>query len=402
LAQERSYTIEHDDLDPEIVTINMGPSHPSTHGVLRLVLKLDGEKVVSCTPHLGYLHRGMEKIAENKTYNQFVPYTDRLDYLAPLSNNVSYILAVEKGMGLVLPPRGQAIRVIVCEMARISAHLLWLGTHALDLGAATVFFHTFRDREPLYYLMEWLTGGRLTTSYTRVGGLSGDIPDGWTAELRRFIDYFPPMIDEFEKLLTRNRIWTQRTQNVGVIPKQMAIDYGVTGPCLRAAGVDYDVRKAMPYCGYERYDFEIPIGSVGDVYDRYLVRIEEMRQSVKILDQALKTLPGGPINVEDGKVFLPGKKKVLTSMEELIHQFMLVTESLTPEPGEVYHAIEAPKGELGFYVVSTGGRSPYRLRIRSPSFCNLQVIPKIVEGAYLADVVAVIASLDPVMGEVDR
>ena len=402
MAQERSYTIEHDDLDPEIVTINMGPSHPSTHGVLRLVLKLDGEKVVSCTPHLGYLHRGMEKIAENKTYNQFVPYTDRLDYLAPLSNNVAYILAVEKAMGLAIPPRGQAIRVIVCEMARISAHLLWLGTHALDLGAATVFFHTFRDREPLYYLMEWLTGGRLTTSYTRVGGLSGDIPDGWIAELHRFIDYFPPMIDEFEKLLTRNRIWTQRTQNVGVIPKQMAIDYGVTGPSLRAAGLDYDVRKAMPYCGYERYDFDIPIGSVGDVYDRYLVRIEEMRQSVKILDQAVKNLPDGPINVDDGKVFLPGKKKVLTSMEELIHQFMLVTESLTPEPGEVYHAIEAPKGELGFYIVSTGGRSPYRLRIRSPSFCNLQVIPKIVEGAFLADVVAVIASLDPVMGEVDR
>ena len=400
--QAPSYTIEHDDLDPEIVTINMGPSHPSTHGVLRLVLKLDGEKVLKCTPHLGYLHRGMEKIAENKTYNQFVPYTDRLDYLAPLSNNVAYILAVEKGMGLTLPPRGQAIRVIVCEMARISAHLLWLGTHALDLGAGTVFFHTFRDREPLYYLMEWLTGGRLTTSYTRVGGLSGDIPEGWTAELRRFLDYFPPMIDEFEKLLTRNRIWMQRTQNIGIITRQMAVDYGVTGPPLRAAGIDFDVRKAMPYCGYEQYDFDVPIGSVGDVYDRYLVRIEEMRQSVKILDQAVKNLPDGPINVEDGKVFLPGKKKVLTSMEELIHQFMLVTEALTPAPGEVYHAIEAPKGELGFYVVSTGGRSPYRLRIRSPSFCNLQVITKIVEGSFLADTVAIIASLDPVMGEVDR
>src|SRR5439155_1107660 len=328
-----TYTIDRDELDPEIVTINMGPSHPSTHGVLRLVLKLDGERVLSCTPHLGYLHRGMEKIAENKTYNQFVPYTDRLDYLAPLSNNVAYILAVEKGMGLVLPPRGQAIRVMCCEMARISAHLLWLGTHALDLGAATVFFHTFRDREPLYYLMEWLTGARLTTSYTRVGGLSGDIPEGWTDELRRFIDYFPPMIDEFEKLLTRNRIWVQRTKDVGVITRQLAIEYGVTGPPLRATGVEFDVRKSFPYCGYEKYDFEIPIGSVGDVYDRYLVRIEEMRQSVRILDQAIRNLPDGPINVEDGKVFLPGKKKVLTSMEELIHQFMLVTESLTPPPG---------------------------------------------------------------------
>ena len=402
MAQARSYTLERDELDPEIVTINMGPSHPSTHGVLRLVLRLDGERVVSCTPHLGYLHRGMEKIAENKTYNQFVPYTDRLDYVAPLSNNVGYILAVEKAMGLALPPRGQAIRVLCCEMARISAHLLWLGTHALDLGAATVFFHTFRDREPLYYLMEWLTGARLTTSYTRVGGLSHDIPEGWSAELRRFIDYFPSMIDEFEELLTRNRIWLQRTQGIGVITKSMAIEYGVTGPALRAAGVDFDVRKAFPYCGYEQYDFEIPIGSMGDVYDRYLVRIEEMRQSVRILDQALRSLPDGPTDVDDGKVFLPRKKKVLTSMEELIHQFMLVTESLRPEPGEVYHAIEAPKGELGFYVLSTGGKSPYRMRIRSPSFCNLQVISKIVKGNLLADCVAVIASLDPVMGEVDR
>src|SRR5262245_48325747 len=297
--QRQGYTLEPDDLDPEIVTINMGPSHPSTHGVLRLVLRLDGERVVTCTPHLGYLHRGMEKIAENKTYTQFVPYTDRLDYLAPLSNNVAYILAVEKAMGLTLPPRGQAIRVLCCEMARISAHLLWLGTHALDLGAATVFFHTFRDREPLYYLMEWLTGARLTTSYTRVGGLSHDIPDGWTAELRRFIDYFPPMIDEFEELLTRNRIWLQRTQGIGVITKAMAIDYGVTGPALRAAGVEFDVRKAFPYCGYEQYNFEIPIGSTGDVYDRYLVRIEEMRQSVRILDQALRNLPDGPTDVDD-------------------------------------------------------------------------------------------------------
>ena len=399
---EASYTIERDDLDPEILTINMGPSHPSTHGVLRLVLRLDGERVVSCTPHLGFLHRGMEKIAENKTYNQFVPYTDRLDYLAPLSNNVGYALAVEKAMGLTLPPRGQAIRVMVCEMARISAHLLWLGTHALDLGAATVFFHTFRDREPLYYLMEWLTGGRLTTSYTRVGGLSHDLPEGWTAELRKFVDYFPAMIDEFEGLLTHNRIWLQRTQNVGVLNKQTAIEYGVTGPSLRAAGMDFDLRKAFPYLGYETYDFEVPIGSIGDVYDRYLVRIEEMRQSVRILDQALRRLPGGPYNVEDGKVFLPGKKRVLTSMEELIHQFMLVTEALAPPSGEVYAAIEAPKGELGFYIVSTGGKSPYRMRIRSPSFNNLQVISKIVVGSLIADVVAVIASLDPVMGEVDR
>jgi len=402
VSQARSYTLERDDLDPEVVTINMGPSHPSTHGVLRLVLRLDGERVTKCTPDIGYLHRGMEKIAENKTYNQFVPYTDRLDYLAPLSNNVGYILAVEKAMGLTLPPRGQAIRVICCEMTRISAHLLWLGTHALDLGAGTVFFHTFRDREPLYYLMEWLTGARLTTSYTRVGGQSHDIPEGWTAELKRFVDYFPPMVDEYEELLTRNRIWMDRTQNVGVITKSMAIEYGVTGPPARAAGLDFDIRKAFPYCGYEQYDFEIPIGSVGDVYDRYLVRLEEMRQSVRILDQALKTLPGGPINVDDGKVFLPGKKKVLTSMEELIHQFMLVTEGFLCPPGEVFHSTEVPKGELGFYVISTGGKSPYRLRIRSPSFNNLATLPLLCEGGLVADVIANIGSLDPVLGEVDR
>ena len=400
--QAPPWTIERNDLDPEVVTINMGPSHPSTHGVLRLILRLDGEKVLSCTPDLGYLHRGMEKIAENKTYNQFVPYTDRLDYLAPLSNNVGYILAVEKAMGITVPPRGQVIRVIACEMARISAHLRWLGTHALDLGAGTVFFYTFRDREPLYDLMERLTGARLTTSYTRVGGVSGDMPEGWAADLRRFLDYFPPMVDEYEALLTRNRIWMGRTQQVGVIPKQMAIDYGVTGPPARAAGLDFDIRKAFPYSGYEQYSFEIPVGSVGDVYDRYLVRIEEMRQSVKILDQALRTIPAGPVCDESGKVFLPKKKKVLTSMEELIHQFMLVTESIKPEPGEVYHSIEAPKGELGFYIVSTGGRSPYRMRIRSASFVNLQVISKIVVGGLLADTVATIASLDPVMGEVDR
>jgi NADH-quinone oxidoreductase subunit D len=397
-----AYTVERDDLNPEILTINMGPSHPSTHGVLRLVLKLDGERVVSCVPDLGYLHRGMEKIAENKTYHQFIPYTDRLDYLAPLSTNVAYVLAVEKLMGLTIPPRGQVIRVICCEIARISSHLLWLGTHALDLGAATVFFHTFREREVLYTLIEQLTGARLTTSYTRVGGLACDLPDGWTDGVRRFVNSFPKKVDEFEKLLTRNRIWMDRTQNVGVISKEDAIAYGVSGPNLRAAGVEFDLRKAFPYSSYEQFDFEIPTGTVGDIYDRYLVRMEEMRQATRILDQALRKLPGGPINNESRKVLLPDKTRVLTAMEDLIHQFMLVTEALTPPPGEVYHAVEAPKGEVGFYICSTGGKSPYRLRIRSASFCNLHVLSKIVTGGLVADVVATIASLDPVMGEVDR
>src|SRR5262245_56367499 len=381
----------------------MGPSHPSTHGVLRLVLELDGERVVRCVPHLGYLHRGMEKIAENKTYHQFIPYTDRMDYLAPLSTNVGYVLAVEKLMELQVPPRCQAIRVICCEMARISAHLLWLGTHALDLGAASVFFHTCREREVLYTLIEQLTGTRLTTSYPRIGGLANDLPDGWIGSLRSWTARFPKDVDEFERLLTRNRIWLERTQNVGIIRKDDGIAWGISGPNLRAAGVEHDLRRAQPYSGYEQYTFEIPTGTVGDIYDRYLVRIEEMRQSIKILDQALQKLPDGPINAEArGKVLLPEKTKVLTSMEELIHQFMLVTESLAPPPGECYQAIEAPKGELGFYIVSTGGKSPYRMRVRAPSFVNLSILPKIVVGEMVADVVATIASLDPVMGEADR
>ncbi len=400
---QAAYSIERDDLNPEILTVNMGPSHPSTHGVLRLVLELDGERVVRCVPHLGYLHRGMEKIAENKTYHQFIPYTDRMDYLAPLSTNVGYVLAVEKLMEITVPPRCQAIRVICCEMARISAHLLWLGTHALDLGAATVFFHTFRERETLYTLIEQLTGTRLTTSYPRIGGLANDLPEGWIGSLRSWTANFPKDVDEYERLLTRNRIWLERTQNVGVIRKDDGIAWGISGPNLRAAGVEHDLRKAMPYSGYEQYAFEIPTGSVGDIYDRYLVRLEEMRQSIRILNQALQKLPDGPINADArGKVLLPEKTKVLTSMEELIHQFMLVTESLAPAPGECYHAIEAPKGELGFYIVSTGGKSPYRMRVRAPSFVNLSILPKIVVGEMVADVVATIASLDPVMGEADR
>jgi NADH-quinone oxidoreductase subunit D len=391
-----------DALHGDTMVVNMGPSHPSTHGVLRLVLTLDGETVKAVQPHVGYLHRGMEKIAEGMTYNQFVPYTDRLDYLAPLSNNVAYILAVEKLLGITVPPRAQVIRVICCEMARISAHLLWLGTGALDLGAATVFFHTFRERETLYNFIEMITGTRLTTSYPRVGGLARDIPKELIPQLKEFLKTFPGVIQEYEDLLTRNNIWLKRTENVGTISAKDAIAWGLTGPNLRASGVEYDIRKAFPYSGYEQYSFEVPVGTTGDCYDRYLVRIEEMRQSVKILEQVVGTLPSGPVNADDPKVVLPSKKKVLTSMEELIHQFIIVTEGFPAPLGEVYHAIEAPKGELGFYLKSEGDKSPYRLKIRSPSFVSLQAIPQLAEGMMVSDLIAIVASLDPVMGEVDR
>jgi NADH-quinone oxidoreductase subunit D len=391
-----------DALHGERMVVNMGPSHPSTHGVLRLVLTLDGEVVRGVQPHLGYLHRGMEKIAEGMTYNQFIPYTDRLDYLAPLSNNVGYVLAVEKLMGIVVPPRAQVIRVLCCEIARISAHLLWLGTGALDLGAATVFFHTFRERETLYNIIEALTGTRLTTSYPRVGGLSRDLPEGWTKQVADFAGAFPKTLDEIDALLTRNAIWMKRTQGVGRIGAADAVGLGLTGPNLRGSGIAYDVRRTEPYSGYEAYDFDVPVGSEGDAYDRYLVRLEEMRQSTRILDQALRRLPDGPINIDDPKVVLPPKDRVLKNMEELIQQFMIVTEGFKAPAGEVYHAIEAPKGELGFYIRSEGDKSPYRLKIRSPSFVNLQAIEKMAVGGLLSDLIAIIASLDPVMGEVDR
>ncbi len=395
-------TFQRSPEDPDIVTVNMGPSHPATHGVLRLVLKLDGERVRECVPHLGYLHRGMEKIAENRTYLQFIPYTDRMDYLSPLAANVGIVLAIEQLLDLEVPERCSAIRVICCELARLGSHLLWLGTHALDLGAATVFFHTFKDREWHYDLVEDLTGARLTTSFTRVGGMMHDVDKKWLGRLREFIDAMPGRVDEFESLLTTNGIWLKRTQGVGAITREDAIAFGMTGPSLRAAGEPYDVRKQRPYCGYENYEFEVPTGSEGDIYDRYLVRLEEMRQSVRILRQVLDNLPDGPVNVDDPKIFLPAKKRVLTRMEELIHQFMIVTEGFECPAGEVYHSTEVPKGELGFYIVSTGERSPYRLRIRSPSFNNLATLPHLVEGGLVADVVANIASLDPVMGEVDR
>src|SRR5688572_25791414 len=392
------------DIHGEKMVLNMGPSHPSTHGVLRIVLELDGEIIVKAVPDVGYLHRGDEKIAENMTYTQFIPYTDRLDYLAPLANNVAYALAVEKLFGIdkALPPRCQYIRVICCELARISAHLLGLGAFAMDVGALTVFMHTFTEREKIYNLIEALTGARLTTTYTRIGGLSRDLPPGWTDQCRRFLKEVPVNFDETEKLLTRNRIFIDRTQGIGVLPKDVAIDYGVTGPNLRGSGVDYDLRKAHPYLVYDQLQFDVPVGSVGDCYDRYLVRMEEMRQSVRILKQCLDKLPDGPVNIPDGKTVLPPKHKPLSIMEELIHQFILVTQGVNAPPGEIYFGAENPKGELGFYIHSKGGGTPNRLKIRAPSFVNLSVLPVLLPGHMMSDVVSILGSIDFVMGECDR
>ena len=386
----------------EKMTLNMGPSHPATHGVLRLVLELDGEIITKATPDMGYLHRGDEKIAENMQYNQFIPYTDRLDYLAPLANNVAYALAVEKLMGWELPPRGKALRVVCCEIARISAHLLGLGAFAMDTGAMTVFLYTFTEREKLYNLIEQLTGARFTTSYTRVGGQVRDLPDIFAAQLRAFLKEFIPNLQEIDNLLTRNRIFVDRTRDVGIISKEQAIAFGLSGPNLRGSGVDHDLRKKHPYLDYEKYDFEVAIGATGDCYDRYLVRLEEMRQSVRILEQALDTMPDGPINVVDGKNILPPKQSVLMKMEELIHHFIVVTEGIDAPPGEVYFAAENPKGELGFYINSRGGGVPHRLKIRAPSFVNLSILPTILPGHMMSDVVAILGSLDFVMGECDR
>ncbi len=392
------------EMQGEKMVLNMGPSHPATHGVLRIVLELDGEIITRASPDVGYLHRGDEKIAENMTYTQFIPYTDRLDYLAPLANNVAYALAVEKLLGIDrdLPPRCQYIRVICCELARLSSHLLGIGCFAMDVGAMTVFLHTFTEREKIYSLCELLTGARFTTSYTRIGGLARDLPPGWTEACRQFLREVAVNIDETEKLLTRNRIFIDRTRDVGTISKDTAIAYAMTGPNLRGSGVDYDLRKRHPYLAYGELDFEVVLGSAGDCYDRYLVRMEEMRQSVRLVTQCLDRLPDGPVNVADGKVALPPKHQVMTRMEELIHQFMLVTQGVNAPPGEVYFGAENPKGELGFYINSRGGGTPYRLKIRSPSFVNLSILSRLLPGHLVSDVTAILGSFDFVMGECDR
>jgi NADH-quinone oxidoreductase subunit D len=402
---------ELQDMQGEKMVLNMGPSHPSTHGVLRIILELDGEVISKAVPDIGYLHRGDEKIAENMTWTQFIPYTDRLDYLAPLANNVAYALAVEKLLGIhdKLPPRCQYIRVICAELARISSHLLGVGCFAMDVGAMTVFLLTFTEREKVYNLCESLTGARFTTSYTRIGGVSRDTPPGWCESVRNFLNEVVVSIAEVETMLTRNRIWVDRTRDVGVISKETAIDYGLTGPNLRGSGVEYDLRKAHPYLCYKDLQFDVPVGSVGDCYDRYLVRMEEMRQSVRLVHQCLDKIPGGyenqakePVNVADGKIVLPPKNRVMTSMEELIHQFMLVTQGMNCPAGEVYFGHENPKGELGFYINSRGGGAPYRLKIRSPSFVNLSILPHLLPGHLMSDTVAILGSFDFVMGECDR
>jgi NADH-quinone oxidoreductase subunit D len=399
------------DMQGEKMVLNMGPSHPSTHGVLRIILELDGEIITKATPDIGYLHRGDEKIAENMTWTQFTPYTDRLDYLAPLANNVAYALAVEKLLGIddKLPPRCQYIRVICAELARLSSHLLGVGCYAMDCGAMTVFLLTFTEREKIHNLAEQLSGARFTTSYTRIGGVSRDTPPGWCAGVRKFLSEVVVNIDEVDKLLTRNRIWVDRTKDVGVISKEMAVDYGLSGPNLRGSGVNYDLRKAKPYLCYKDLQFDVPVGEVGDCYDRYLVRMEEMRQSVRLVHQCLDKIPGGfdnpskeLVNVADGKIVLPPKQKVMTSMEELIHQFMLVTQGINAPPGEIYFGHENPKGELGFYINSRGGGTPHRMKIRAPSFCNLSVLPALLPGHMMSDTTAILGSLDFVMGECDR
>jgi NADH-quinone oxidoreductase subunit D len=391
------------EFEPEKMSLSMGPSHPSTHGVLRIQFELDGEVVTKADPVVGYLHRGDEKIAENMTYNQFVPYTDRLDYLAPLANNMAYAIAVERLAQLEVPPRCQAIRVLTAEMARVSSHLMGLGAFGIDVGAWTVFMYCFEEREKLYKLFEELTGARFTTSYTRIGGLLRDVPAGWTEKVDAFCDQFLPILDEILGLLSRNKIFLDRTVNVGVIAKADAISYGLSGPNLRGSGVGTDLRKDRPYSGYEQYEFDVPVGSKGDCYDRYLCRGEEMKQSVRIIRQVLKNFPGGDWYAKDArKIFAPPKDKILTSMEELINNFMIVTEGPQMPAGEVYFEAENPKGVLGFYIVSKGGGVPWRLKIRSPSFCNLSILPKLCVGNMVSDVVSILGSLDFVMGECDR
>jgi len=388
----------------ETMTINMGPQHPSTHGVLRLVLELDGEVVVKATPHIGFLHRGIEKLSEHRTYHQVLPLTDRLDYLAPMHNNLGYVLAVEKLLGLTdaIPERAQVVRVLLAELTRLKSHLVWLACHALDIGAMTVFIYCFREREHIMGFYEKLSGARMTSNYFRVGGLSADLPDGIEQEIRQFANDMPAHIETYEGLLTGNKIWQKRIQGVGMISAEDAIDLGVTGPSLRGSGVDWDLRRDEPYSGYENYDFEVAVADGCDTWARYIVRLKEMRESCKIIHQALDKLKPGPILADAPKVCLPPKQDVVNTIEGLIHHFKIITEGFKPEPGEVYVGVENPKGEVGFYLVSDGSPRPYRMKIRPASFINLQALPKMVEGSLIADVVAVIGTLDIVLGEIDR
>ncbi|MEK6672599.1 MAG: NADH dehydrogenase (quinone) subunit D [Nitrospirota bacterium] len=392
------------ELKTKELTINMGPQHPATHGVLRLVLQLDGETVVKCTPYIGYLHRGIEKLAENRTYLSTIPLTDRLDYISSMSNNVGYAVAVEKLFGIEAPERAKYIRTIVAEMTRISSHILWLATHALDIGAMTVFLYSFREREWILDLFEMVCGARLTTSFARIGGVRNDITQEFIDSLYEFTLQFPKRIEEYETLIDQNRIWLKRTKDIGVISAEEAINWGLTGATLRGSGVNYDVRKFAPYDAYDKVEFDVPLGTKGDVYDRYRCRMEELRQSNRIIKQCLEQLPRGPILAPDAPKFtLPPKHKILNDMEAMIHQFVLITKGPMSAPkGEVYVATEVPKGELGYYFVSDGTGRPYRMRLRAPSFVHASVLPRLCEGALIADVIANIGTIDIVLGECDR
>ena len=390
------------ELEGEHMLINIGPQHPATHGVLRLVLELDGETVVRCIPHIGYLHCGFEKIGEYRQYNQIIPWTDREDYLNSPGNNVAFALGAERLFGIEITERCKVLRVIASELSRLISHCVWLGTFCIDIGAFTPFLWIFQQRERVYTMLESWIGARLTTSLTRVGGMGADIPDGWTDDLANFLRTFPAVLEECSIMLTKNAIWVGRTIGLGAMSADEAVNYGLSGPMLRASGVAYDVRKDFPYLDYETYDFDVPVGQAGDVYDRYLVRMEEMRQSIRILEQALKRLPDGPVNVADPRVILPPKSKAMSDMESMIHHFKQVMEGPRPPIGEAYVAVESPKGEKGYYMVSDGTSKPVRWRIRPPSFVNLSAISKMVEGHLLSDVIAINASIDIVMGEIDR
>jgi NADH-quinone oxidoreductase subunit D len=390
------------DLHGEHMLINIGPQHPATHGVLRLVLELDGETVVRCIPHVGYLHCGFEKIGEYRQYNQIIPWTDREDYLNSPGNNVAFALGAERLFGIEITERCKVLRVIAMELSRIISHLVWLGTTCIDIGAFTPFLWAFQERERVYLLLENWIGARLTTTLTRVGGMGADIPDGWLDGLRGFVQTFPKTMHEIDGMLTRNAIWVGRTIGLSAMSAEEAVNVGLSGPMLRAAGVAYDVRKDFPYLDYETYDFDVPVGSSGDVYDRYLVRMEELRQSVRILEQAIQRLPDGPVNIDDHRVILPPKSRATSDMESMIHHFKQVMEGPRPPIGEAYVAVESPKGEKGYYMVSDGTSKPVRWRIRPPSFVNLSAIPRMVEGHLLSDVIAINASIDIVMGEIDR
>jgi len=388
--------------DKDTMTLNMGPSHPSTHGVFRIIMEMDGEIVLSAKPEIGFLHTGIEKTSENKRYVHVIPMTDRLDYLAPPMNNLAFCLSTEKLLGCEIPDRAQYLRVIMCELARLGSHLVWLATHALDIGAMTVFLYCWREREMILDLNEEISGVRMMTSYIRIGGVMKDATPEWLQKVRKFVDYLPAKIDEYELLLTHNPIWLDRTQGVGVMTREEAINWSLSGPALRASGVDFDFRKKRPYSGYENFDFDVPVGKNGDVYDRYLTRVEEMRQSRRIVEQALNHLPDGPYKVEDNKISLPQRDTLHTSMEALIHHFKLVSEGVNVPKGETYVPVEGPRGEVGFYIVSDGTSVPYRVKLRAPSFMAIPGMCQMMKGSFVADVVAIIGSIDIVMGEVDR